>query len=143
MFLSPKLNIKVYDKNGLDYIDEWIPPSWETKPNEDFLPYLTDRAFLRKTIDTIYNYYNKHNLLNTENPYWMDLYRFAIFRLFSNLQASLKMIKYRDLSDEADTCRLPMFFAIEEYNEFDVKFIRDFSIELTLDQIKTLTKNKS
>lgn len=142
-FLSPKLNIKVYEKKGLDYIDEYIPLSWEIKRNEDFLPYLTDRAFLRKTIDVIYNYYNQHDLLDTENPYWMDLYRFAIAKLFSNLQASLKMIKYRDLSNEVDTYRIPMFFTIEEHNEFDIKFVRDFSIDLTLDELKTLTKNQS
>lgn len=140
--LSPKLNIKVYENKGLDYIDEYIPLFWGIKHGEDFLPYLTDRAFLRKTIDVIYNYYGRNDLLDKENPYWMDLYTFAIARLFSNLQASLKMIKYRDLSNEADTYRLQMFFTIEECNEFDIKFVRDFSIDLTLDEVKTLTKNK-
>lgn len=142
-FLSPKLNIKVYDKKGLDYIDEYIPLFWGINHGEDFLPYLTDRAFLRKTIDVIYNYYGRNDLLDKEDPYWMDLYRFAIAKLFSNLQASLKMIKYRDLSNEADTYRLPMFFIIEEHKEFDVKIIRDFSLDLTLDEVKTLTKNQS
>ena len=141
--LSPKLHIKVYDKKGLDYIDEYIPLFWGINHGEDFLPYLIDRAFLRQTIDVIYNYYGHNDLLDKEYPNWMYLYKFALFKLFFNLQASLKMIKYRDLSNEDDSYRLPIFFIIEEHSEFDVNIIRDFSIDLTLDEVKTLTRNKS
>lgn len=141
--LSPKLHIKVYDKKGLDYIDEYIPLFWGVNHREDFLPYLTDRAFLRQTIDVIYNYYGHNDLLDKEYPNWMYLYKFALFKLFFHLQASLKMIKYRDLSNESDSYRLPMFFTIEEHSEFDVNIIRNFSIDLTLDEVKTLTKNQS
>lgn len=64
--LSPKLNIKVYENKGLDYIDAYIPLFWGIKHGEDFLPYLTDRAFLRKTIDIIYNYYGRSQLLTRQ-----------------------------------------------------------------------------
>lgn len=136
--LSPKLHIIIRDDSGFDYYDGITVLQWRV--SKGFVANLTDKDFIQFQMSNVYNTIRQK--VTFDNKYWTYLCRFALYRVFDQLKASISFQNYRKLSKEDATYSLPIKYSITENHPFARNFTWDFSIDLTLDEVKTLTRNQ-